>query len=85
MGRRPGLARVKGIKWSHADTVAAVAANGGNSPAGLRDAALVSLMSDALLRVSEAAALLVEDIEEAEDGSGRLTIRHSKTDQEGVG
>lgn len=82
MGRRPGLARVKGIKWSHADTVAA---NGGNSPAGLRDAALVSLMSDALLRVSEAAALLVEDIEEAEDGSGRLTIRHSKTDQEGVG
>ena len=42
-------------------------------------------MSDALLRVSEAAALLVEDIEEAEDGSGRLTIRHSKTDQEGVG
>ena len=57
----------------------------GQLPAGLRDAALVSLMSDALLRVSEAAALLVEDIEEAEDGSGRLTIRHSKTDQEGVG
>ena len=84
-GRERGRGQVSGINWNQADTVAAVAAGGGQSLAGLRDAAIVSLMSDALLRVGELAALQVEDIEAAEDGSGRLTIRHSKTDQEGAG
>ncbi len=52
---------------------------------GLRDAALVRVASDALLRVSEVAAVRVEDVETAEDGSGRLTVRRSKTDQDGKG
>ena len=49
------------------------------------DIAIVRVMRDALLRVSEAAELLWEDIEEEEDGTGRLLIRRSKTDPEGEG
>jgi integrase len=52
---------------------------------GRVDIALISTMRDALLRVSEAAALRWEDIEEEEDGTGRLYIRRSKTDVEGEG
>ena len=52
---------------------------------GLVDIALCSVMSDAGLRRSEASALLWADVDKAEDGSGRLTVRHSKTDKEGEG
>ena len=52
---------------------------------GRVDIALISTMRDALLRVSETAALTWEDIEEWDDGSGRLYIRRSKTDAEGEG
>ena len=52
---------------------------------GRLDIAMISVMRDALLRVSEAAALLWGDIEEEEDGTGRLLIRRSKTDAEGEG
>ena len=52
---------------------------------GLVDVALSSVMRDGLLRVSEAAALLWGDVELVADGSGRLRIPESKTDQEGEG
>ena len=52
---------------------------------GRVDVALVRTLWDALLRRSEAAALTWGDIERAADGSGRLTVRRSKTDQEGAG
>ena len=84
-GRTRGHGQVAGIRWEQADAAAAVAANGGGSVAGLRDAAVVALMSDAMLRVSECAALDVQDLATEADGSGRLAIRHSKTDQEGEG
>ena len=51
----------------------------------LRDLALLQVMRDGMLRRGEAAALVWEDITRAADGSGRLVIRHSKTDQEGKG
>ena len=61
-------------------------ANGGGSVAGLRDAALILTGSDALLRVSELAALDWQDVQlDGPDGSGALTVRQSKTDQEGQG
>ena len=47
---------------------------------GLRDSALIRLMSDCLLRVSEAVAVNVEDVKDK-----TLIVRSSKTDQEGVG
>ena len=49
------------------------------------DIAIASVMRDALLRVSEAAAITWSDIEHRADRSARLTIRRSKTDQEGAG
>ena len=53
--------------------------------ATLRDIALIQVMRDALLRRGEAAELVWGDVSRASDGSGRLVIRHSKTDQEGRG
>ena len=66
-----------------ADAAAAVVERRDGSVRGLRDAALLAVMSDGLLRVSEAAALEVADLE-AEDAN-TLTIRRSKTDQEAEG
>lgn len=52
---------------------------------GLRDAALCSMAYDGGLRVSELVAATVADLRLMTDGSGRLTIPRSKTDQEGAG
>ena len=47
--------------------------------------ALVSVMSDAGLRISEAASLRWHDVLDAEDGAGLVYIERSKTDQAGEG
>ena len=52
---------------------------------GNLDIALISLMRDAMLRVSEAAVLTWGDIVTEFDGTGRLLIRRSKTDSVGHG
>ena len=52
---------------------------------GRLDVALCSLMRDGLLRRSECAVLQWTDIEFRANGTGRLHIRRSKTDQEGTG
>ena len=52
---------------------------------GNLDIALISLMRDAMLRVSEAAALTWTDIEYEADGTGRLLVRRSKTGRRGPG
>ncbi len=52
---------------------------------GQFDIAMVSLMRDALLRIGEAAALTWADLAAEPDGSGRLSVRRSKTDREGRG
>ena len=84
-GKDRGRGQVQGLQWSQADTAAALASSGGQDLAGLRDAALIALMSDCLLRVSEAVALEVDDLQIETNGTGRLTVRQSKTDQEGAG
>ena len=90
-GRARGKGQARGITWSQADAAVALAARSGQDPAGLRDAAILAVMSDALLRVSETAALNVEDVTFHRDGpsidqeGGRVRIRSSKTDQEGQG
>ena len=48
--------------------------------AGLRDASMIRLMSDCLLRISEVVAVNVGDLK-----GSTLTLRSSKTDQEGTG
>ena len=52
---------------------------------GRVDIALCALLSDAGLRRSEAAALTWADVAREPDGSGRVTVRRSKSDQEGQG
>ena len=47
--------------------------------------ALVSVMRDGLLRSQEAVDLVREDIIPESDGSGRVLVRFSKTDQTGAG
>ena len=74
-----------------ASIVATIRANGNgtSSPAArrraIRDTALLSLMRDAMIRRSEAAAIRWSDLSTESDGSGRLLVRRSKTDQEGEG
>ena len=71
-----------------ADAVATVrgALNGGaDALPGALTMAIVSVTADAGLRRSEAAALLWGDIARDADGSGRITVRRSKTDREGEG
>ena len=46
---------------------------------------IVAVMRDALLRRSEAAALIWADVQGLPDGTGRLTVRRSKGDQAGDG
>ena len=65
--------------------LAAIAASTPPTARGRTEFALCRTMRDALLRRSEAAALTWADIEAAGDGSGRLTIRRAKGDQEGRG
>ena len=82
--RDKGRGQVKGLDWAGADHAAALAERG-CSLAGLRDGVLIRVGSDALLRVSELAALTVTDLHLQQNGPGTITIRQSKTDQEGRG
>ena len=75
-----GYGKVAGISWEQADRVAAMAEEAGG-PAGLRDAAIIAVASDALLRVSEIEALDVSDVNLEEQ---TLLIRRSETDREGA-
>lgn len=83
VGRNRGRGQVQGVQFAQADAAAAVASD--DSLAGLRDSALLAVASDGLLRVSEVAGVQVPDISFESDGSARLTIHHSKTDQEASG
>ena len=85
-GRRPS--QVRGLTGGDLQRILAHFDRPGGPPPSrivLRDLALVQVMRDGLLRRGEAANLIWGDITGVADGSGRLTIRHSKTDQEGKG
>ena len=74
-----GTGQVDGLDWSDVDVVSRLSALDG-STRGLRDAAMIRLMSDCLLRLSEVVAVDVEDIQ-----GNTLTVQRSKTDQTGEG
>ena len=76
--------QVDAVRWDSAVRAAQIAERDG-SAAGLRDSALIRVGSDALLRVSELAALNVGDLIKDRRGDGAVTVRRSKTDQEGRG
>lgn len=79
-----GPGQVRGISWEEADRMRDLAAATGTAR-GLRDAALIAMTSDALLRVSEVSNVQVRDVEFEADGSARLLVRRSKTDRRGRG
>ena len=79
-----GRGQVRGISWEEADRMRDLAASAGDVR-GLRDAALISMASDALLRVSEVSNVQVGDVAFEDDGSARLLLRRSKTDRGGRG
>ena len=78
-GKDRGRGQVDGLIWQDVERVCVYAETEGTL-AGLRDAAMIRLMSDCLLRIGEVIAVNVEDFTE-----NTLTVRASKTDQEGSG
>jgi site-specific recombinase XerD len=84
-----GIRRILGTAKSKkapltAERLVAMAANTGVGLKGLRDRALLLFGFAGAFRRSELVALDVSEIEETPDGM-KVTIRQSKTDQEGVG
>ena len=78
-GKDRGRGQVDGLIWQEVERVC-ILAEMENSLAGLRDSAIIRLMSDCLLRISEVVAVNVGDLKET-----TLTVHASKTDQEGTG
>ncbi len=77
-GRARGRGQVDGLDWQAVERVCTFA-EVAKTLAGLRDAAMIRLMSDCLLRISEVVAVNVADFEKK-----TLIVRQSKTDQEGA-
>ena len=80
--RMPKLGQAKPLTWEQSEFIADKCVKDGIT--GLRDACLIMVGSDALLRKSEMAAVNIEDIDFDTEG-GLLNIRKSKTDQKGRG
>ena len=78
-GRDRGRGQVDGLIWQDVERVCIYAETEGTL-AGLRDAAMIRLMSDCLLRISEGVAVNVGDFK-----ANTLTVHASKSDQEGTG
>ena len=78
-GRDRGRGQIDGLIWQDVERVCIYAETEGTL-AGLRDAAMIRLMSDCLLRIGEVIAVNVGDFTE-----NTRTVGSSKTDQEGAG
>ncbi len=78
-GKDRGRGQVDGLIWQDVERVCIYAETEGTL-AGLRDASMIRLMSDCLLRISEVVAVNTSDLKEK-----TLTLQSSKTDQEGAG
>ena len=78
-GKARGRGQVDGLIWQDVERVCIQAETDGTL-AGLRDSAMIRLMSDCLLRISEVVAVDFEDLKDR-----TLTVSASKSDQEGRG
>ena len=78
-GKNRGRGQVDGLIWQDVKRVCIYAETEGTL-IGVRDASMIRLMSDCLLRISEVVAVNVGDLK-----GSTLTLRSSKTDQEGAG
>ena len=78
-GRDRGRGQRNGLTWREVEKICAVQEADGTRR-GIRNSAILRVMSDGLLRISEVTELRIDDIED-----NTLRIRFSKTDQEGEG
>ena len=78
-GRDRGRGQVDGLIWRDVERICVYAETEGTL-IGLRDLAMIRLMSDCLLRISEVVAVNIGDLKDS-----TLTLQASKTDQEGTG
>ena len=78
-GRGRGRGQRNGLTWREVEKICAVQEADGTLR-GLRNSAILRVMSDGLLRISEVTELRISDLEDS-----TLRIRFSKTDQEGQG
>ena len=78
-GRDRGRGQRNGLTWREIEKICAVQEADGTLR-GLRNSAILRVMSDGLLRISEVTELRIDDLEDS-----TLRVRFSKTDQEGSG
>ena len=78
-GRDRGRGQRNGLTWREVERICAVQEADGTLR-GLRNSAILRVMSDGLLRISEVTELRIDDLEDS-----TLRVRFSKTDQEGSG
>jgi hypothetical protein len=74
--------QARGLVWSE---IAVFLEFGPRNLRDIRDRALVAVAYDITCQREELVSLAIEDIEPAEDGSGTVVIRRSKTDVAGEG
>ena len=84
-GRTRGRGQKDGLGWRDVDVIVALALQGEPDILALRDVALIMTMSDTLARIGEVVAIETQHITTQDDGTGRLLIPVSKTDQTGEG
>ena len=75
-GKERGRGQVNGLTWKDVERVCSFA-EASRTLAGLRDSAMINLMSECLLRISEGVAVNVGDIK-----GSVLKLKSSKTNQE---
>ena len=78
-GRDRGRGQRNGLTWREVEKICAVQEADGSLRC-IRNSAILRIMSDGLLRISELIELRIDDLED-----NTLRIRFSKTDQEGEG
>ena len=78
-GRDRGRGQRRGLTWREVERICAVQEADGTLR-GIRNSAILRVMSDGLLRISEVTELRIDDLED-----NTLRLRFSKTDQAGDG
>ena len=78
-GKDRGRGQRNGLTWREVEKICAVQ-EADSTLRGLRNSAILRVMSDGLLRISEVTELRISDLED-----NTLRVRFSKTDQEGQG
>ena len=78
-GKDRGRGQRNGLTWREVEKICAVQEADGTLR-GIRNSAILRVMSDGLLRISEVTELRIDDLED-----NTLRVRFSKTDQEGQG